>query len=213
MDKNILHDITYGMYVVSTKYKGKNVGCIANTFSQITSKDMVVSLSLNKQNFTNKAIKKERRFALSIISQNSNPEVIGKFGFFSSKNIDKFENFSFEEKQGLPVLNENMCGYLILEVVDIVETSTHDIFLAKIIDGEKQNSFPAMTYSYYHSVIKGSAPKTAPTYIEKNETKDVPKYKCNICGYIYEGEDFENLPLDWKCPICGVSKENFSKIS
>ena len=85
MDKTMLYDISYGMYVVSTSYKGKNVGCVANTFSQITSNDLIVSISLNKNNYTNEAIKKTKKYALSIIAENTNPEVIGKFGFYSSK--------------------------------------------------------------------------------------------------------------------------------
>ncbi len=36
-------------------------------------------------------------------------------------------------------------------------------------------------------------------------------YKCKICGYEYEG-DFESLPEDWVCPICGVGKDQFEKV-
>lgn len=50
------------------------------------------------------------------------------------------------------------------------------------------------------------------------------KYKCTICGYIYdpsEGDDtqgiekgtaFENLPEDWTCPVCGATKDQFEEI-
>ncbi len=50
------------------------------------------------------------------------------------------------------------------------------------------------------------------------------KYKCNICGYIYDpetgdsdsdigpGTAFEDLPEDWVCPECGVGKEDFSPV-
>ena len=42
------------------------------------------------------------------------------------------------------------------------------------------------------------------------------KYVCTICGHIYdeavEGVKFEDLPEDWRCPLCGVSKELFNKI-
>lgn len=42
------------------------------------------------------------------------------------------------------------------------------------------------------------------------------KYKCTICGYIYdeeaEGVKFEDLPEDWTCPLCGVGKELFEKL-
>ncbi len=47
-------------------------------------------------------------------------------------------------------------------------------------------------------------------------------YTCELCGYVYnpgEGDpdngiapntDFEDLPEDWVCPLCGASKEDFS---
>ena len=50
------------------------------------------------------------------------------------------------------------------------------------------------------------------------------KYKCTVCGYIYDpevgdpdsgtpsGTAFEELPDDWICPICGVSKDQFEKV-
>jgi len=51
------------------------------------------------------------------------------------------------------------------------------------------------------------------------------KYVCTICGYIYDpekgdtdegiepGTNFDNLPDDWTCPICGAGKEDFEKES
>ncbi len=38
MDTAVLNNITYGMYIVTTKDNNKNVGCIINTVMQITSK-------------------------------------------------------------------------------------------------------------------------------------------------------------------------------
>lgn len=42
------------------------------------------------------------------------------------------------------------------------------------------------------------------------------KYICNVCGYIYDDEKeevkFEDLPEDWTCPVCGVSKSEFTKM-
>ena len=35
------------------------------------------------------------------------------------------------------------------------------------------------------------------------------KFKCRICGYIHE---IEELPDDFKCPICGVGVELFDEI-
>jgi len=50
------------------------------------------------------------------------------------------------------------------------------------------------------------------------------KYKCTICGYIYDpvegdpdggimpGTLFEDIPDDWFCPVCGVSKAEFEPV-
>ena len=47
------------------------------------------------------------------------------------------------------------------------------------------------------------------------------KYKCKACGYIYDpeignpdkgissGTEFEELPDDWVCPTCFLSKDEF----
>jgi len=47
------------------------------------------------------------------------------------------------------------------------------------------------------------------------------RYKCIVCGYIYDplegepsdgiepGTPFENLPDDYICPVCGAGKEEF----
>lgn len=217
MDKSILKDISYGMYVVSTN-NGKNVGCIANSFCQITSSDLVVSISLNKNNYTNGVIKEVKKYALSIISEKTNTQVIQKFGFFTSKNINKFDSFEFEEINNLPVIKEECCGYLICEVFNIIDAGTHDIFLAKIVDCKKCNNNNPMTYDYYHKVVKGKAPQNAPTYIEeKVSVSSDKKYKCIVCGHIYndavEQIKFEDLPADWKCPTCGVAKSFFQEIT
>ena len=39
------------------------------------------------------------------------------------------------------------------------------------------------------------------------------KYRCGLCGYIYDEEEtgvkFADLPDDWECPICGEPKSEF----
>ena len=50
------------------------------------------------------------------------------------------------------------------------------------------------------------------------------RYQCTICGYVYDPEEgdpdggippgtaFEDIPDDWQCPVCGVSKSEFEAI-
>lgn len=47
------------------------------------------------------------------------------------------------------------------------------------------------------------------------------KYVCVVCGFVYEpaigdpdcgvdpGTAFEDVPSDWTCPLCGVTKDQF----
>jgi rubredoxin len=50
---------------------------------------------------------------------------------------------------------------------------------------------------------------------------DYKKYECVICGFIYDeaeglpgdgiaaGTRWEDIPEDWECPDCGISKSDF----
>jgi rubredoxin len=59
--------------------------------------------------------------------------------------------------------------------------------------------------------------------LERKEN-NMDKYKCVVCGYIYDPEagdpdggiapntPFDKLPDGWVCPVCGATKDNFEKI-
>mgnify|MGYP000137467857 CR=1 FL=1 len=44
--------------------------------------------------------------------------------------------------------------------------------------------------------------------LTKGAKKKMMKWKCLICGYIYEGEE---LPADFVCPICKQGADKFVK--
>ena len=201
MDKNIFRDVSYGMYVVTTQ----NAGCIINTMTQITSENPIISISLNKNNYTNNKIKENKNFIVSILSEDINPNIISTFGFQSSKDIDKFKEFNYKEIDNIKVIEEETIGYIKCEVIDTIDCNTHDIFIAKVLDAKKLNDNVPMTYKYYHEVIKGVSPKNAPTYIEEEKEEDT--YVCDICGYRHKG----NIDENFKCPICGVDYTHFKK--
>ena len=62
------------------------------------------------------------------------------------------------------------------------------------------------------------------SYIEeKKEAPKKAKYRCTVCGYIYDpeagdpdggiapGTPFDEIPDDWVCPVCGAAKSEFEK--
>lgn len=213
-DKNVLQDISYGMYIVTTKFDDRNAGCVINTLSQVTSENPVVSINVNKNNYTNEMIKKSNKFSVMILSEDVTMDVISTFGYKSSKEFDKFSKFEIKYEENLPIITDDICGYITCDVINVVDCETHDIIIGRVKKTEKVNEKPAMTYKYFHEVLKGSSPKNAPTY--SKETSNGTKYKCKICGYIYDNDiektPFEELPDTWKCPLCGAPKSMFEKI-
>lgn len=205
--------LSYGVYLISSLDGNRPTGCIANSAMQITSEPASIAISINHNNYTNSCIEKSGKFAISILSEQTDPGIIGTFGFQSGRDINKFEAVSCRMVEGLPVI-EDACAYILCQVVDKMETETHTVFLGKVIDSDMLKDEPAMTYAYYHSVVKGKSPKNAPTYIKEEEAKEEKKatYVCSVCGYVYERETpFEELPDDWKCPICKQPKSVFKK--
>ncbi len=213
MNKSVFRNLSYGVYVISTLDGTRKTGCTANSIMQITSSPATIALSMNHDNFTNSCIDKTGKFAVSILSEASNPSIIGHFGFQSGRDVNKFDAIPHSVIDEMPIVTDS-CGYLICKVIDRMETSTHTVFLAEVTDGDITGSAPAMTYAYYHNVIKGKSPKNAPTYLPEEDAPDKDnssvKWVCSVCGYVYSGElPFEEQPDSFVCPICGQPKSKF----
>jgi len=221
-----LYKLGYGLYVVCSR-KGKKLnGQIANTVFQITSEPPTIAVSINKDNLTHEFIKESKVLTVSVISQDTPLSFIGHFGFKSGRDIDKLEGISYKtgETQA-PVVTDNALAYLEARVIQEVDVGTHTIFIGELVEAEVLKEGEPMTYAYYHQVKRGTTPKTAPSYIAaKKEALKAAKYKCTVCGYIYDpelgdpdggiepGTPFEEIPDDWVCPVCGAAKDKFERM-
>ena len=165
MNQSALYNLSYGVYICSTWDEGRPTGCIANSAMQITSAPATVAVSINHDNYTHKCIEACGYFALTVLSENVNPRLIGNSGLISGRDTDKIDGVNDTVRGKLPVPDDG-CAYLVCKVTDKLETSTHTVFLGEVLDADLLKSEKPMTYEYYHRVIKGKAPKTAPTYNE-----------------------------------------------
>ena len=207
MDNKVLRNLSYGMYIIGSKDE-KNVGCVANTVVQITSNPKTIAVSINHDNYTNSVIKKTKKFSVSILSENTAPEIIGTFGYKTSKEVDKYKDVDTKDLEGLPVLTDS-CGNIVCKVIDIMETNTHTVFLGEIVTMDNYKEDTPMTYKYYHEVLKLKSPKNAPTYVEEKEENKKTVWKCSICGYEVEMNELQD---DYVCPICKQPASEFKKI-
>ena len=73
MNKNTFRSLSYGVYIISTLDDNRPTGCVANSVMQITSSPATIAVSMNHDNYTNACIEKSGVFAVSILSQDSDP--------------------------------------------------------------------------------------------------------------------------------------------
>ncbi len=227
MNVKALYKLGYGLYVVSSRKGDRLNGQIANTVFQITSEPPTIAVSINKNNLTHEFITASKVLAVSILSQDTPLSFIGNFGFKSGRDIDKLEGINYKtgETQA-PVVTDNTLAYLEARVTQEMDVGTHTIFIGELVGADVLREGEPMTYAYYHQVKRGTTPKTAPSYVEekKVEVAKTPKYRCTVCGYIYDpelgdpdggikpGTPFEEIPDDWVCPVCGASKSEFERV-
>jgi flavin reductase (DIM6/NTAB) family NADH-FMN oxidoreductase RutF/rubredoxin len=226
MDTKVFRKISYGVYLV-TSHEGDRInGQAANVVMQVCSKPPLIAIAINKENLTHAFIKKSGVCAISILAQDAPPSLIGRFGFKSGREVDKFDGISYRlGTNGCPIIAEHTIGYLEGKVTKELDAGTHTIFIVEVMESQLFNDEEPMTYAYYHDVKRGTTPKTAPTYVEtknkREEEQGMKKYTCTVCGYIYDpevgdpdngiapGTPFAKLPDDWTCPVCGAGKDQF----
>lgn len=229
MDERTLHRLSYGLYIICSKRDEKINGQIANVVFQVTAEPQVIAISINKENLTHDFITESQVFSVSVLDQQTPMTLTGIFGFKSGRNIDKFQNIKYKlGKTGVPIILMNTIAFMEARVINTIDAGTHTIFVGQVEEAEILTEEKPMTYEYYHQVKGGVSPKTAPTYSDmidnkKEDVKKMDKYVCTVCGYVYDpekgdpdggiapGTKFEDIPDDWVCPVCGVSKEDFEK--
>ena len=192
----INYSIIAGVYILETD----GSACVVDAVSQISAGDNpLIAVSVNKNNYTNEKMKQNNKFSLSILSKDVNGEIIKTFGFNSSKDINKYENIAYKMIDNQRIIDESI-GYMILEKVNELDCETHTLFIGRLINGTRNNEKEELVYQYYQ--------KNKDEYIKIKVNENKTVWVCTLCGYIYEGEE---LPEDFKCPKCGVSKEYFEK--
>lgn len=165
MDENALYKLTYGLYVVSAKAGEERSGCVVNTLTQVTAVPPRLSVAVSKESFTCGLIRKSGRFAAVALDQRSTLMSLGRFGFRSGKDFDKFDGIPMgKDSAGVPYPLENACARFSCQVENTVDLGTHLLFVGQCTEAEILSEDEPLTYTYYRNVIKGKTPKNAPSY-------------------------------------------------
>lgn len=231
IDSRAFHALSCGVYVVGAACEGLQAGCVVNTVTQVTATPAQLSVAVNKENVTMGVIRKAGFFSVAVLDESTPMELIGTFGFHSSSDTDKFAEWKSEtDAQGMPCLVEHAVARFCVKVKQELDLGTHVLFVGEVLEAQAVGVQAPMTYAYYHQVKGGKTPPKASSYepssketnkaenFQVKEAKSMSEekraeqvgWRCTVCGYI---EWVDELPDDFKCPICGVGKEMFERVT
>ena len=166
MNTRALHKLSYGIYVVTSIKDGRLNGQIANTVIQVTAEPPTIAVSINRNNLTWEFIKSSRVFAVSALCEDTPLIFIGRFGFHSGRETDKFEGVEYRIGQtGAPIVLDNAVAFMEARITQEMDVGTHTIFIGQLVDADIINDKTCLTYEHYHQIKGGKTPKAAATYI------------------------------------------------
>lgn len=209
MNKKAMYNLTYGLFVLCAEEDGKLNGCIINTAFQQTSEPNVISITVNKNNYTRYMVSRQKQFTVSMIDESADFSLFQHFGFQSGGSVNKFTDYSDYElaENGIPYISKGCNAYLSAKVIKEIDLGSHILFLAQVTAGEVLSDKPSMTYSFYQSNVKPKPQATA---------SSGKVWVCKVCGYVYddavEKVPFEQLPEDYVCPTCKHGKQDFELV-
>lgn len=229
MNIESLFRISYGMYIVGASDGKKLNGYISNTVFQVTAAPPQLAVACSKNNFSAALISASGAFAVSVLRTEFSPDLMGRFGYKSGRDIEKFTNTPhIIGGSGSPIVTQDTLAWFDCRVNQTVDAGSHLLFIGEITDSQL-TGLPGdpLTYAWYREVKKGKAPANAPTFVDEQQLRTMQEaqlqnYYCTICGHIYNpaigdpahgiepGTAFDDLPDDWACPVCGADQEDFA---
>ncbi len=103
--------------------------------------------------------------------------------------------------------------------------------MRSMLEGSKNLLFAQQTVRIHSALsdesckaIDALAEELCTNYHEESEEKKMKKYACGVCKWVYDeaeglpeegiaaGTEWEDVPSDFVCPLCGVDKENFEEL-
>ena len=199
MDKTAFYKLSYGLYLLTVKAGSKENGCIINTAIQCASEPKLISICVINKNLTCDLLKETGEFNISVLGEDSGPELFKRFGMQSGRDVDKFAGDT-----AMPCLSNGIrylpsaSAVIACKVIDSKDLGSHTLFIAEPTDALTLSGTEPMTYAYYQANVKSAPVKKA-----------AGGWRCKVCGYVYEGE---TLPEGFECPICHHGADDFERI-
>jgi flavin reductase (DIM6/NTAB) family NADH-FMN oxidoreductase RutF len=138
--------MTYGIYVMTTKLDDAVNGMIASWVTQVSYDPPLILAAVHPNRYSHDMIVTTRAFGLHIIDQ-SQKDLLKRF-----KGPDPMEKFAGMDwipgKTGMPILTDCLAWFE-LEVIEQHQPGNHTLFIAKVVDaGVHSEGTPLTTLDY-----------------------------------------------------------------
>ena len=155
MEKKALYNLSYGVFMLSTRSGEKVNGCITNTCMQVANNPIRIVISVLNSNYTCDLIKESGIFTLSLLDVNCSFETIKYFGFQSGRDVDKMNSLSLPvDHNDIPYLGYQTCAVISGKVLEQQDLGTHTLFIAEVTDAKLLNESKPLTYADYQNRVK-----------------------------------------------------------
>ena len=145
-------------------------------------------------------------------------------------------------KTGAPVVLNDSLAWFDCQIREMNDLGSHWLIIGEVMESELISEDEPLTYAWYREKYKILSPKNSPTYLDRDQLEEERQtalsesagsgekeaahreYVCVICGFTYDpaegdqsvgilpGTPFEELPEDYRCPVCNAAKEYFKAL-
>ncbi len=156
IDNKATYNLTYGLFVISSKYGDVDNGHIANTAFQVASDPTRIAISAQKGNYNREIIEKSGIFNVSLLTEDVDFETIRHFGMQSGRDVKKFDTIDYKERScnGLYYLTDKTNAFFSCKVTEQKDLGSHILFIGEVTEAKVLSKKPSCTYTHYHKVIK-----------------------------------------------------------
>ena len=130
--RDVLRFWTSGVTIVAVKHDGMMHGMTVNSFTSLSLKPALVSISLEKVTRTHGLVQKAGAFAVSILSQDQRA-LSDRFAGRETEANDRFDGVeTFSQETGSPILSEGL-AFFDCRVAAMHDAGTHTLFIGEVL--------------------------------------------------------------------------------
>ena len=156
MNHEALQKLSYGLFILTTNYEGRDNGCIIDTAIQSSSDPITISLTVDKKSLTCEMLQKSEKCTISVIGKDADAELFRHWGYQSGRQVDKLKNYPFIQRTPNDTLaiTNGTNAYLSINITTQLDLGSHILFIGTPIDAQILTDTPSMTYVNYTESLK-----------------------------------------------------------